>query len=124
MKKIRKAAVAVGVAGALSVGALVAVPALAGSDDAPVDSPARYGQIIDDDDEVTPNPNCTGDQERSRDREQDRDQLRIYMQDRNCDGAQLRHQEGRAMGNGPGPGQRSGPGPGPGDGECPYAPTD
>ena len=116
MRKIRKAAVAVGVAGALSVGALVAVPALAGSDDAPVDSPARYGQIIDDDDEVMSGPNCTGNQERSRDREQDRDQLRIHMQDRDCDGAQLRHQDGRSHGN------ENGPGPGLGNGECPYAP--
>jgi hypothetical protein len=114
MKKIRKAAVAVGVAGVLSVGALVAVPALAGSDGAPVDSPARYGQVIDDDDEVRPNPNCTGTQERSRDREQDRDQLRISMQDRDCDGAQTHHQRGRSHGDG----QR----PGLGDGDCPYAP--
>jgi hypothetical protein len=116
MKKIRKAAVAVGVAGALSVGALVAVPALAGSDGAPADSPARYGQVIDDDDELTPNPNCDGTQERDRDREQDRDQLRIYMQDRDCDGAQLRHQPGRA--------HRTGPGPGAGNGECPFAAAD
>jgi hypothetical protein len=118
MRKIRKAAIAVGVAGALSAGALVAVPALAGSDGVPVDSPARYGQVIDDEDEVMPSPNCTGAQERDRDRERDRDQLRIYMQDRDCDGAQLRHQDGRSHGNGNG----NGPGPGLGNGECPYAP--
>lgn len=110
MKKVRKAAIAVGVAGALSVGALVAVPALAGSDGAPADSPARYGQVVDDDDELARNPNCTGAQERER----DRDQLRIYMQDRDCDGAQLRHQRGR--GNGPVPGA--------GNGECPFAAAD
>jgi len=118
MKKIRKAAIAVGVAGALSVGALVAVPALAGSGGAPADFPARYGQVIDDDDELIPNPNCNGAQER--DREQDRDQLRIYMQDRDCDGAQVRHQHAR----GNGPGQGPGPSPGQGNGDCPYAPTD
>ena len=117
MKKVRKAVIAVGVAGALSVGALVAVPALAGSDGAPADSPARYGQIIDDDDELTFNPNCTGAQERDRDRERDRDQLRIYMQDRDCNGAQMRHQHARSHEN------RNGPGPGPGNGECPFAPA-
>jgi hypothetical protein len=116
MKRIRKAAVAVGVAGALSVGALVAVPALAGNDGAPADSSARYGQIIDGDDQLTPNPNCTGTGERDRDREQDRDQLRIYMQDRDCDGAQMRHQHARSHEN------RNGPGPGNGSGECPFAP--
>lgn len=120
MRNIRKAAVAVGVAGALSVGALVAVPALAGNDDATVDSPARYGQMLDDDDEVMPNPNCTGTQER------DRDQLRIHMTDRDCQGGQLRNQHRETHGQGPGPEQGPGQGPGPGQGsstgECPYAP--
>ena len=124
MRKIRKTAVAVGVAGALGVGALVAGPALAGNDDAPVDTPARYEQVITDDDEIMPNPNCTGTQERDRDRERDgagdRDQLRIQMQERDCDGAQMRHQHARSQANGNGPG----PGPGQGTGDCPYAPTD
>ncbi|HEX6234751.1 MAG TPA: hypothetical protein VFZ63_16605 [Jiangellaceae bacterium] len=120
MNKIRKAAVAVGVAGALSVGALVTIPALAGSDDATVDSPARYGQTTEEPEAVTPSPYCTGTQER------DRDQLRIQMQDRDCQGAQLRHQHqaerGQGAGPGQGPGPGHGPGPGAGNGECPFAP--
>jgi hypothetical protein len=114
MKKIRKAAVAVGVAGALSVGALVAMPALAGSDDATVDSPARYGQTTEEPEAVTPSPYCTGTQER------DRDQLRIQLQGRDCQGAQMGHQHRAERGQGPGPGH--GPGPGAGASDCPFAP--
>ncbi|HEX6194521.1 MAG TPA: hypothetical protein VFZ37_01335 [Jiangellaceae bacterium] len=114
MKRIRTAAVAVGAAGALSLGALVAVPALADSDDATGDPPAPCGQVIDDADEAMPNPNCTGAQDR------DREQLRIRMQDHDGDGAQMRHQHGLANGNERAPGWGHGQGPGPGTGECPY----
>lgn len=126
MRQIRKAAVAIGVAGTLSVGTLVAVPAIAGSDGGPVDAPAQYEQVIDDADEAAPNPICTGNPERSRDRGQDHAHLRMHRQDRDCAGAQRHHHEGRAIGKGPGPSHRWGSrsGPGAGVGECPYVPAD
>ena len=118
MRKIRKAVAAAGLAGALTIGALVAVPAFADSDDATVDQPPRYEQVVDDADEAAPNPNCTGTQQRDR----DRDQLRVHMQDRDCAGVQMHHRHGLANGNGREPGAGTGPGPGPGTGACPYAP--
>ncbi len=120
MRRIRNAAAAVGVAGALSLGALVAVPAFADSDDATVNSPVRYGQVADDTDDVMPSPNCTATEQRDR----DGDHVRVHMQDRSCDGAQLRHQHGVANGHWHGAGSANGQGPGPGTGDCPYAPDD
>ncbi len=119
MRKIGKAAASVGLAGALTVGALVAVPALADGDDATVDSPVRYEQLVDDTGEVTLDRDCTGNQQRDR----DRDQFRVHQQDRDCDGAQIRHQHGLGNGFGREPGSGTRPGPGPRMGECPYAPS-
>lgn len=118
MRRIRNAAAAVGLAGALSLGALVAVPAFADSDDATVNPPVGDGQVVDDGDEVMPNPNCTGTQQRDR----DGDHVRAHMQDRDWDDAQMWHQHGLANGHGREPGSGNGPGPGAGTGDRPYAP--